>query len=224
MLKAAVFITLILSTAASVQAETANQMGKRLLAAMGGAEAWKDVQVVHNTAVNHHPQARLPYIQEYWYFTQMPKHVVKINNHDMNRMRAYTEEGGWSYYQGQAHPFSEERLENEIQSWHRSLYRKFYLMATQSPELRLEIGIENRLEFFDGEQFIGWMIVGDDGAPTRHGGTSTMDAYTNFSALTKFDEVFWPSNGQDDSGWRFEMLNFQVLKQAPDISMEPPAD
>ncbi|MEM7020758.1 MAG: hypothetical protein AAF512_25880, partial [Pseudomonadota bacterium] len=192
------------------------------LAAMGGADAWKDIQVVHNTAVNHHPQARLPYIQEYWYFTQAPKHIVKIKNHDMNRMRAYTQEGGWSYYQGQVHPFNEERLENEIQSWHRSLYQKLHLLAKQSPRLRLKIGVENRLEFFDQDQFIGWLIVGDDGAPARHGGTSSMDAYTDFSALAKFDNVSWPSRGQDDSGWRFEILSFQVLDHAPDISMEPP--
>ena len=99
---AALYIAGIFFFSAGAFADEASELGDKLLSAMGGADAWKDTKTVHSLAVNHHPQARLPYIQEYWYFTAAPRHVVKINNHDMQRMRSYTEalegEAIWSAY------------------------------------------------------------------------------------------------------------------------------
>lgn len=216
--------TLLLMGGVPVQAaETAEEIADKLLNAMGGAEAWRNVRTVHNTAVNHHPQARLPYIQEYWYFTEEPKHIVRINNHDMQRKRAYTTHGGWSLVEGELTPFSDERLQNEIQSWSRSLYRKFYLLANDAKRLEVSLGEGGRLEFRDNGAFIGWMIVDENGAPTRHGGTPAADIYTEFEELAQFGDVSWPKGGSDEIGWRFEMLSLKALNEEPALSTEPPA-
>ncbi len=212
-------LTLVVNTAAGSEPA---ELGEKLLNALGGEAAWKDVRAVHNTAVNHHPQARLPYIQEYWYFTGAPKHVVKINNHDMNRMRAYTEDGGWSMLRGEVNPFSAKRHTNELMSWRRSLYRKIFLLANRSPDLRLAMGSDGSLEFYDNELFIGWMKINENGSPTRHGGTESRDIYTDFEELAQFGNIFWPMGGKDESGWRFEMLSIEALDEEPDISTEPP--
>ena len=205
-------------------ADEAGQLGDRLLGALGGADAWREAAAVHNTAVNHHPQARLPYIQEYWYFTETPRHVVKINNHDMQRMRSYTQTGGWSLVEGEVRPFSDERLANELSSWNRSLYRKLYLLASDSPDLSLSLGDDGSLEFYESGQFAGWITIASDGAPLRHGGSRDRNVYTDFDELVTFGQVRWPSAGQDETGWRFEMLSIELLEEEPEISTEPPVD
>lgn len=216
-------ILVLMAGAHAQAAESAEQIAQKLLDAMGGANVWRNVRTVHNIAVNHRPQARLPYIQEYWYFTKEPKHIVKINNHDMQRMRAYTTGGGWSIAEGELTQFSGERMQREIQSWSQSLYRKFYLLANDSERLDVRLGDSGRLEFRDNGVFIGWIIVGDDGAPARHGGTPASDVYTDFDALMQFGDIYWPKGGSDEAGWRFEMLSIEALTKEPLLSTDPPA-
>ncbi|MEO1245304.1 MAG: hypothetical protein AAFX56_06410 [Pseudomonadota bacterium] len=203
-------------------ADRATELGDKMLAMLGGAEVWQEAVAVHNTAINHHPQARLPYIQEYWYFTGMPRHVVKINNHDMQRMRSYTQAGGWSLVEGDVRDFSEERLAQEIISWHRSFYRKIVLLATESADLTLSLGAGGSVEFHDSDQFIGWIEISDDGTPRRHGGSENRRIYTEFAELISFGEINWPSGGRDETGWRFQMLSIELLEEEPALSTEPP--
>ncbi len=207
---------------AAIAAEDADAKAQQLLSAMGGA-IWADIRTVHNTAINYHPQARLPYIQEYWYDTKRPAHYVTINNFDLDRARAYTLDGGWSMAEGQFSTFSEERLHQEVISWSRSLYRKLHLLARDDKNLSLAIGSAGRLEFtYDGE-FIGWFLLGDDGAPVRHGGTPALEDYTSFESLVKFGPIFWPQGGYDNDGWRFEMLSLEISPNPPAVDYTPPS-
>lgn len=204
-------------------AEDASALGGKLLNAMGG-DVWADVRTVHNTAINHHPQARLPYIQEYWYDTERPAHYVTIKNYDMDRTRAYTTEGGWSVTEGEFGEFSDDRLQREITSWSRSLYRKIYLLARGDKDLALSIGESGRLEFNHDGEFIGWFLLDDKGAPRRHGGTASSENYTEFDDLAQFGSVYWPSGGHDNDGWRFEMLSLEISKAPPPVDYAPPSD
>ena len=204
-------------------ANDADALGQQFLDVMGG-KAWANIRTVHNTAINHHPQSRLPYIQEYWYDTNQPAHYVTINNHDLDRIRAYTTDGGWSIAEGNFSYFSEERLQREIVSWSRSLYRKIYLLASQNENLSLAIGEAGRLEFYYDGDFIGWFLLDEDGAPTRHGGTPASDNYTNFENLAQFGSVFWPQGGSDNDGWRFEMLSLEVSEAPPPVEYAAPVE
>ena len=207
----------------SVEAEdSARDEANKMLDAMGGAAAWADIRTVHNTAVNHHPDARLPYIQEYWYDTQIPRHYIKLNNFDVDRKRAYSSAGGWSLTEGALKPFSDERLNRELDSWARSLYRKFYLLAKDPDSLDLATGPGGRIEFSHQGNFIGWMIVNDAGEPTRHGSTPSTEDYTNFGPLAQFGPIAWPASGNDDAGWDFEILSVHVSTEVMPMSVEPP--
>lgn len=204
-------------------AEDASALGKKLLTTMGG-DVWADVRSIHNTAVNHHPQARLPYIQEYWYDTERPAHYVTIKNYDMDRTRAYTVDGGWSVTEGEFGEFSDDRLQQEITSWSRSLYRKIYLLAREDKDLALAVGEGGRLEFIHDGELIGWFLLDDKGAPRRHGGTASSENYTEFEDLAQFGSVYWPSGGHDNDGWRFEMLSLEISEARPPVDYAPPSD
>ncbi|MEO1241240.1 MAG: hypothetical protein AAFX54_04980 [Pseudomonadota bacterium] len=203
--------------------EDASALGGKLLTAMGG-DVWADVQSIHNTAVNHHPQARLPYIQEYWYDTERPAHYVTIKNYDMNRTRAYTTDGGWSVTEGEFGEFSDDRLQQEITNWSRSVYRKIYLLARRDEDLALTIGEGGRLEFNHDGELIGWFLLDDKGAPQRHGGTASSENYTEFEDLAQFGSVYWPGGGHDNDGWRFEMLSLEISEAPSPVDYAPPAD
>ena len=204
--------------------ESAREKAMRMLDAMGGAAVWSEIRTIHNRAVNHHPDARLPYIQEYWYDTHVPRHYIKLNNFDVDRIRAYSSESGWSITEGKFANFSEERLDSEIRSWSRSLYRKFYLLATDPNSLELTAGREGRIEFIHEGKFIGWMVIDEDGAPTRHGSTPSSDDYTNFGPLAQFGPISWPESGNDDAGWDFEILSVDISNDEMPHSVAPPDD
>lgn len=216
------FISILCAFSGAAAEEDAESLGQKFLNTMGG-DIWADVRTVHNTAINHHPQARLPYIQEYWYDTKQPAHYVTINNFDLDRVRAYTAQGGWSIAENNFSHFSEERLQREIVSWSRSLYRKLHLLARQDENLTLAIGEAGRLEFFYDDEFIGWFLLDSNGAPTRHGGTPSSENYTNFERLAQFGAVSWPQGGHDNDGWRFEMLSLDVSEDAPAVDYSVPA-
>ncbi len=215
-----VFLSVFFNTANA--AENADSLGQKFLHAMGG-DVWASVRTVHNTAINHHPQARLPYIQEYWYDTEKPAHYVTIKNFDLDRIRAYTMDGGWSIAEDEFKYFSDDRLQREIVSWSRSLYRKLHLLARKDENLSLSIGEGGRLEFFYDDDFIGWFLLDKDGAPTRHGGTPSSNDYTNFESLAQFGAVSWPRAGYDNDGWRFEMLSLEISDDAPMVDYTAPS-
>ena len=189
-----------------------------------GAAAWSEIRTIHNKAVNHHPDARLPYIQEYWYDTHVPRHYIKLDNFDVERIRAYSSEGGWSLTEGKFAPFTEARLAREIDSWSRSLYRKFYLLAKDPESLDLALGRDGRIEFSHEGSFIGWMMTDEEGAPIRHGSTPSADDYTNFGPLAQFGPISWPATGNDDAGWDFEILGVVISPEEMPHSVAPPDD
>ena len=221
MLIAAIGIAVAAATNAQAD-ENAREKASKMLDAMGGAATRAEIRTVHNKAVNHHPDARLPYIQEYWYDTQTPRHYIKLNNFDVDRIRAYSKTGGWSFAEGVSAPFSEERLNRELDSWTRSLYRKFYLLARDPGSLELATGEGGRIEFSHQGKFIGWMMVNDAGAPTRHGSTPSADDYTNFGPLAQFGPIAWPASGNDNAGWDFEILSVEISGEEMPVSIAPP--
>ncbi|MEL7448654.1 MAG: hypothetical protein AAFN78_05555 [Pseudomonadota bacterium] len=205
--------SLFANTGAAETKHPARASAEMMLEAMGGKAVWKEVRSVHNTAVNHHPQSRLPYVQEYWFDTREPHHYLTIKNFDFDRSRGYTRKGGCSLVEGDARPFTDERLQNELQSWARSMYRKLYLLAADPENLELELGTGGRVEFTYEGEFIGWMNIASDGTPERHGGSAPSEMFTEFLPLIEFGPVSWPRGGKDNDGWDFEILSLQISQE-----------
>lgn len=205
-----IIIGVLLSFDSYSNEETARDLGAKFLEAVGGQNLWSLSKTIHNKAVNHHPAARLPYVQEQWYSLEQPAHHTKINNFDMNRERSFTTEYGWSKTKKSIKPFSDERLSNEIQSWHKTLYRKLKLLAINDKALRLERdGL--KLSFFKNETYLGWVLLSSAGDLLKAGATEAGDSFTTFGEMTEFGPIRWPRSGQDSQGWRFEILDVELL-------------
>lgn len=201
---------------------SADEMGRMLIDAMGGADAWAGVRTVHNHAVNHHPNVRLVYTQEYWFDTERPAQRIHFRNFDVDWRRAFTPDGGWLFAEGETTPMNAERHGAELWGWSHSLYRKFILLARRPEGLRLDVGEGGRLEFFLDGEFLGWMTIDENGAPLRHGAREAPDEYYYYDELIPFGSINWPRSGGDQTGWRFEILAIKVSPDPPPVDFEKP--
>ncbi len=197
------------------------ELGFKFLNAVGGQEIWSQAKTLHNKAINHHPAARLPYIQEQWYSLEKPAHHTKLKNFDMNRERSFTLDFGWSKTEKSLKPFSEERLKNEISSWYKTLYHKLKLIALDDKNLRLERS-GMKLSFYENEDYLGWVLLSKEGDLLKAGTTQDEESYTTFGEMVEFGEVRWPRSGENVDGWRFEILNIQLLNTPMPIDQSMP--
>ncbi len=203
--------------------DEARALGLKFLNAVGGQEIWSQAKTLHNKAVNHHPAARLPYIQEQWYSLEKPSHHTQLNNFDMDRERSFTEDFGWSKTETSLKPFSEDRLKNEISSWYKTLYHKLKLIALNDQSLHLERhGM--KLSFYKNKDYLGWVLLAENGDLLKAGTTQNEEQYTTFGEMVEFGEVRWPRSGENVDGWRFEVLNIELLNTPMPMDQSMPQE
>lgn len=221
-------VTAILLTVAPAPAKQtgseaqAAAMAEKFLAAMGGREVWAQATYVHSKAVNHHPQARLPYIQEYWTDFRKPRTLNRLTNFDMDRLRGFNVDHGWGIKEGETYEYDAERVANELRDWRRSIYAKLVAIARRDKSMGMEWR-NGRLSFSKDGEDLGWIELGPDGAPKGYSATAE-GAPTSFGPLETFGEINWPRSGEQESGWRFEMLSIELGTGTVPVSFEMPKD
>lgn len=197
---------------------------ERLLAAVGGADAWREATWVHTWAVNHHPQARLPYTQEGWIRLDRPAHRLHLCNFDMQRARAYTSAGGWGVSEGRLYDFDAQRLAEELAGWENILYRKLRLLAENAAATEVRVA-DDRVHVTHDKRYLGWIGVdpasGDIVAAGREADDSDI---TRFGPMTDFGAVRWMTSGRQAGGWGFETMVFELLGDDVAIAFARGAD
>lgn len=225
-LNVSVVAALILSVPHPVLADNnaltdeAAAMAEKFLDAMGGRAAWVKARYVHSWAVNHHPQARLPYTQEYWTDFRRPRTLNRLKNFDMNRLRGFNIDHGWGVKEGEVYKFEPERVASELNSWRRSIYGKLMAIARRDTGVTYEWR-DNRLSFRKGKVDLGWIELDANGAPTRHSAGPDQPP-TKFGPLVSFGNINWPRHGAEDGGWRFEMLAIELGYGPVPVSFDLP--
>lgn len=210
------------SAASKAPAAEAAVMAEKFLEAMGGRKAWAKATYVHSWAVNHHPQARLPYTQEYWTDFRQPRTLNRLKNFDMNRLRGFNIDNGWGVSEGKVYKFEPERIANELKSWRQSIYGKLMAIARRDKNVQYEWS-NGRLNFRKAGVEFGWIELDANGAPKRYSGTAQGSPVT-FGPLVSFGNINWPKHGTEDGGWRFEMLAIELGYGPLPVSFELPGD
>ena len=211
----------VLLCAAPTRADDPNAVAQRLLDSVGGADIWATRRYVHTFALNHHPQARLPYTQEGWIDLDQPRHRIELCNYDMQRVRAFTADGGWGLSEGRSYTFDDERMADELRGWRTRIYRRLRLIAQQADGLTLETDGPYLHITHDGE-YLGWVEVAPEtGAPVSIGSDRAEMTGTRFGVVEAFGDVSWVSSGEQAGGWRFETMAFELLGADADIAFAP---
>lgn len=234
-LSASLLITVLMSfglltTAHAYEADTpeARQMAEKLLDSFGGRAVWKDVKAVTVLAVNHFPGIDKPALFEVTTNLEKPGNMIRIINHDMNRLRVFAGDSGWSAkHEGMVStstPFSAERLAQERYIWDGAFARNLWRIASRDPGMRLHINDLGQLEILnDDGQLAAWLEIDDDGELTRFGFGNDRDGGVTLGAYAEYGDFRLPVAGET-GGVTFESIYFRPHYKPVDLPRSVPKD
>jgi hypothetical protein len=233
--KTGLLITMVMSlglftTAHAYESDSpeASQMAEKLLDSFGGRAVWKDVKAVTVLAVNHFPGIDKPALFEVTTNLERPGNMIRIINHDMNRLRVFAGDSGWSAkHEGMAPsitPFSAERLVQERFIWDGAFARNLWRIASRDPGMRLRINDRGQLEILnDDNQLAAWLEVDNDGELSRFGFGNDRDGGITLGAYAQYGDFRLPVAGET-GGVTFESIYFRPHYEPVDLPRSAPND
>jgi hypothetical protein len=203
-------------------------MAERLLQAFGGRALWKDVKAVTLLAVNHFPNVEKPALFEVSTNLAEPGSIIRIINHDMNRLRVFAGDWGWSAKHDGTEPtnaaYSSERLQQERFIWDGAFARNLWRIATGDPTLRLRINDRGQLEMLnDDDRLAAWLEIDERGELTRFGFGNDRNTGVTLGAYAEYGKFRLPITGET-GGVTFESIYFEPHYAPIDLPRSVPAD
>lgn len=214
---------LALVAAASAQ-ETGAARAERLLAAMGGREAWAQVKFVHVEAIHDDVSLAEPFTNKIWNDFTAPRVRFEAKNAQIDRRRGITPDGGWRLRDGQLSALTPEQIEGDRRWWEANIYRTLHRLAINDPALTPRAVGDHRLEIFraDGKR-LNWFVLNQRGEPMMFG---TWDSETGgaFGPLASNGSIKYPRWGAvPDGSWRYEIVRLVTSASVPaDIHFSSP--
>lgn len=198
-------------------AESGSARAERLLAAMGGREAWAKVRWVKVEAVHDDLNIEQPYTNRIWNDFAQPRVRFEARNAKLDRRRAITDTTGWRIRDGQRADLKPEEVADERKWWEANIYRTLQRLAKNDPDLEPRAVGAHRLEIFrrgDGKR-LNWFLLHPSGAPMLFS-TWESEAASAMGPLAKAGALKFPKWGaRPDGSWRYEIVRFSSGEDAP---------
>lgn len=199
--------------AAPSSGESDEARAERLLAAMGGREAWSAVRS-YTIRATHYEGDRAPFANTIWNDFAVPRVRIEAKGPDIDVRRAIDGERAWRTRDGQITPLTPEQIRDEQRWWEANIYRTLHRLAARDPELSVRAIGENRLEVFraDGAR-LNWFELNARGEPLRFG-TWESETGSVFGPLIQQGPVKCAKWGTNATGtWRYEVMELIVSEQ-----------
>ena len=211
-------LTLLFGTLAAcfAHAESGPQRAERLLAAMGGREAWSRVKYLHVEAVHDDLGVPAPYTNRIWNDFTQPRVRFEARNAALDVRTGIHDGQGWRWRNGAPAELTPERLAGELRWWESNIYRTLHRLAVGDPQLEPRAVGEHRLEVFrrDGVR-LNWFLLHPSGAPMLFG-TWDSEAATAFGPLGDNGTIRYPRWGaRPDGAWRYEIVRVVTAEAVP---------
>jgi len=200
----------------SLPAETGTERAERLLAALGGREAWARVNFVHVEAVHDQLNLRDPFTNRIWNDFTSPRVRIEAQNDAIDRRRVIADGVGSASRDGVKRPLLAEEVANETKWWEANIYRTLHRLALRDPELRAEAVGEYRLEIFlpDGRR-LNWFLLNPRGEPHQFG-TWDSEQGGAMGPPASNGSVKYPAWGaMPDGSWRYVIRKFETAETVP---------
>jgi hypothetical protein len=215
---------LLAGSLAAQTAETGPARAGRLLAAMGGREAWAQVKFMHVEAVHDDVVFAQPFTNRIWNDFTAPRLRLEAKNDQIDRRRGIADGAGWRQRDGVVAPLTPEQVEDERRWWEANLYRTLHRLAVNDPDLTARAVGENRLEIFraDGKR-LNWFVLTQRGDPMIFG-TWDSENGSAFGPLASNGSIKYPKWGAVPGGlWRYEIVRIVTSATVPsDVSFSTP--
>lgn len=209
------------------QPADAGAEAERMLAAVGGREAWAEA-VFYRIVAHHHPPMRAtgPYINIIEMDMTAPRMRLEGRGPGTATLRLVDGNHGWRRVDDRFEPLTDDDVASEYRWWNAHVYRMFHRIAAREPGLEPRIGRDGRLEFWKNGAFIMWYRLGVDGAPYLFGTTLDGPRWTLLGPFvqTKPSGARYPRwTAWSDGTFRTDSILFEVSGTTPaTVSYRPP--
>ena len=156
---------------AHAQADPARQAADRLVAAMGGADAWREAKGIRIAARHWERQLLEPYDNLILMSLEEPRMRFEGDSATMKRRRAVVGERGWRVSErSPLGPMTAEQVAGDLRWWEAHVYRNLGRLARRDPGLTPKLGADGRLELYrpDGMRLM-WYRLNAAGEPVAYG-------------------------------------------------------
>lgn len=192
-------------------------LAERLLAAMGGREAWSRVTFVHVEAIHDDLDLAEPFVNRIWNDFSEPRVRFWAGNEQFTNGRKIAAGTGVREAGPQAGtPLTAEQYESDRAWWEANVYRTLHRMAKRDAGLAHRASSASRLEVLRSDgTVLNWFVLNQKGEPMLFGsGRDTRG--TAFGPLTSSDRVRYPKWGaRADGSWRYEIRRFVTAETVP---------
>lgn len=210
------------STTATSEDHVAREAGvalaEKLLAAMGGREAWAGVTYVQVEARHDDLEIPRPFVNRIWNDFSKPRVRFWAGNDDFTSSRSIGDGEGIRESGPQAGTrLTAEQYESDRGWWEANVYRTFHRMAKRDATLSYRAAGPARLEVLrpDG-RILNWFVLNQKGEPMLFGAGSDARG-TTFGPLASAGGVKYPKWGaRADGSWRYEILDFVAANEVPE--------
>lgn len=208
------FLTLlgVALLASSLNAESGDERAVRLLTAMGGAEAWRQTEILVVEATHYRIPSPTSYSNRIVNHLAQPQVLFESHAPGIARWTLIEGEEGW--IRRDDDPITAampERVERELAWWDSNIYRTLRRLALGDPSLELKAVEEDMLEVHTAGGRLNWFRLNADGAPILFGSGDNQEG-TIFGPLVDHPSgIRYPAWGAGDRGaWRYEIERFEV--------------
>ena len=223
---AAALLFLFSSSAVLAQTQAdAKAAVDRLLAQLGGAPVWGAAKGAYIYEVHVSQWARLPYTHQVWIDFEIPRVLVRIENHDLRQLRALNMIDGWWVQEGRIEPYSPDFMADEVRRWLASTYRILHLAAKGDDNLTYSLA-GDVLEFQLEDKPVLRFTLDDWGRPVSYSRfNNEFASETLLGAIEEYGNVgMWKFVQTTDGALVSHNLKFELLPDGPRISFLPPED
>jgi hypothetical protein len=205
-----------LSLLSSASAETGPERAERLLAALGGREAWAKVNFVHVEAVHDQLNVRDPFTNRIWNDFSRPRVRFEARNDVLNSRRVIADGQGAVSRAGVLRALTAQEVADETKWWEANIYRTLHRLALGDPELTPKAVGDYRLEIFlpDGRR-LNWLVLNQRGEPHLFG-TWDNESGGTMGPPASNGTVKYPAWGaMPDGSWRYVIKRFETAESVP---------
>ena len=149
---------------------SAEQTAERMLAALGGREAWARAKSTVNDSRQdwdgEPPQLRVVITMDF----ERPRVRIETRGKDLHLVRVLDGDKHWRLSrEGRIEPVSDQTVAVDRKFWAGHVYRTLHRIAARDPAIRLATGKEGRLEVHEAGKRVAWYALDRSGQPYLYG-------------------------------------------------------
>lgn len=214
-----------LASVAEPNSDPGRVAADRLVAAMGGVDAWSNAHGLRIRAKHWEADTPVPYDNLILMSLDEPRMRFEADSATMKRRRAVADGKGWRVSEIRpVGPMTPEQVADDLRWWEAHAYRNIWRLAKKDPEITPKLAADGRLELFrrDGVRVV-WYRLNVAGEPIAFGSWDD-ESGTVFGPLAEREGgvkvPMWVASAS--GGFRVNIVEAAALPVPPQADYEKP--